>query len=80
MLPFAVLSAVLVGGVCAGPAICAATGAFSCALRRLRGERSSCRLSDPVGDLDPDLQTVTEMTVILSVFSTTAMEKYVLHV
>lgn len=41
-----------------GASTCAATGPFSCAFRRLRGERSSGLLSVPVGDLDPDLRTV----------------------
>lgn len=57
MLPLAVVSAALCGGVGAGAVTCVALTAFSCAFRRLSGERSGCFLSDPVGDLHPDLET-----------------------
>lgn len=57
LLPLAVVSAALCGGIGAGAVTCVAAAAFSCAFRRLSGERSGCFLSDPVGDLHPDLET-----------------------
>lgn len=60
LLPLAVVSAVLCGGVGASTVACVAAAAFSSAFRRLSGERSGCFLSDPVGDLHPDLETAKE--------------------
>lgn len=54
-LDFVLVSDVLTGAVGVG-----AAGPFSCVLLRLRGERSACFLSVPVGDLDPELQRVKE--------------------
>lgn len=56
-------SVVLRGSVCVGVVMCVVTSAFSCAFRRLSGERSICLLSVAVGDLDPDLQTAKETRV-----------------
>lgn len=55
VLLLATASAVLTEGVCA-----AAVVVGGVCFRRPSGERSVCLLSDPVGDLAPDLHTIAE--------------------
>lgn len=56
-MPLVLVSAGPAGGVCAGAATGGTVGPFSSTFRRFRGEPSSCFLSTPVGDLDPELKT-----------------------